>query len=505
MKAIKKIKEYLLLTEIGRGSFGIVYEALSETTNKLYAIKALSSENFKNPRVLDQLKNELKILFSLNHQNIIKIIGVEKTINNIYLILEYCNGGTLLDYVTWYKKTHNKNIPEEIIQKILKQIIEGLKYMHKSNIIHRDIKLENILINFDDHEIEFKHNNNNITNKKIEENNNKENHNNISNNNNKNNKLNSNDSFNNIIKDNTNYFQSLNDFINSRYEHNILQKTYSSRSLLDSKFTIKIADLGYARILHQYESSSTICGTPLFMAPDIVNLLDKCQNNKDIEFSNYNSSIDIWSLGIVFYELLIGNPPFTATYKNEIFKKILAGVYKIPKNLKLSVEALSFLTGVMEFYPEKRFKIEELNTQPFIEKNVSEFVFLKTEFLLEKNDSLEIMQKNLNYNDNTTTNNNAFVFIDCKETSNLLIRIINYFKIDIPSASIDNKKILNEIINENILSEKSKYDINAKINLEVPEKKDFIYGKDENEYNAKINVRRILNIRNNTKYLILLI
>jgi len=159
----------------------------------------------------------------------------------------------------------------------------------------------------------------------------------------------------------------------------------------------------------------------------------------------------------------------------------------------------------MEFYPEKRFKIEELNTQPFIEKNVSEFVFLKTEFLLEKNDSLEIMQKNLNYNDNTTTNNNAFVFIDCKETSNLLIRIINYFKIDIPSASIDNKKILNEIINENILSEKSKYDINAKINLEVPEKKDFIYGKDENEYNAKINVRRILNIRNNTKYLILLI
>lgn len=56
MKAIKKIKEYLLLNEIGRGSFGKVYEALSEKTNKLYAIKALASDNFKNPRVMEQLK-----------------------------------------------------------------------------------------------------------------------------------------------------------------------------------------------------------------------------------------------------------------------------------------------------------------------------------------------------------------------------------------------------------------------------------------------------------------
>jgi len=429
MKAIKKIKEYLLLNEIGRGSFGKVFEALSEKTNKLFAIKALSTENFKNPRILDQFKKELKILFALNHQNIIKIIGVEKTINNIYLILEYCNGGTLLDYVTWYKKTYNKNIPEEIIQKILKQIIEGLKYMHKNNIIHRDIKLENILINFDDLETEYIFND-----YKNEEIINKEN-------------FHTNKNINNNKEVNSNYFQNLNDFINSRFHHNLLHKTYNIKSLFDSKFTIKIADLGYARILNQSECSTTICGTPLFMAPDIVNLLHKYENNIDIENNNYNSSIDIWSLGIVFYELLIGTPPFTAIYNNEIFNKILAGVYEIPKNIKLSVEALSFLTGLMEFYPEKRFKIEDLEKQPFIMKNISDFVIIQTELLEDELNDNEITNK-LSID---KKNSNTFISIDSKETNNLLIKMIKYFKIDLPQNNIDNKKTLYKIINENIL------------------------------------------------------
>lgn len=404
MKAIKKIKEYLLLNEIGRGSFGKVYEALSEKTNKLYAIKALASENFNNARVMDQLKKELKILFSLNHQNIIKIIGVEKTINNVYLILEYCNGGTLLDYITYYRKTYNKSLPEEIIQKIMKQIIEGLKYMHSNSIIHRDLKLENILINFDDLEIEFKFEDNILSDNNL--------------------KPNSDD---NNPNKNSNYFRNLNDFINSRYDSHIMHKTYSSKNLLKDKFSIKIADLGYARILNQSEVSTTICGTPLFMAPDIVNLINK-ENEKNV----YDSSIDIWSLGIVFYELLIGTPPFTATYNNEIFKKILAGIYKIPKNLNLSVEALIFLTELMEFYPEKRCKVGELDSLPFIKKDYKDFIFVNTDNLDDE------------------VNKSPDITIDTKHTSDLLLKIIKFFGMELINKSID-KKFLCDLIKDKII------------------------------------------------------
>ena len=443
MKAIKKIKEYLLLNEIGRGSFGKVYEALSEKTNKLYAIKALASENFKNPRVMDQLKKELKILFSFNHQNIIKIIGVEKTINNVYLILEYCNGGTLLDYITYYKKTYNKNLPEEIIQKMMKQIIEGLKYMHSNNVIHRDIKLENILINFEDLEIEFKFDQKNSC-----ENENKENGDEINTN------------------KNTNYSQNLNDFINSRNDSHKMHKTYANKNLLEDKFSIKIADLGYARILNQSEASNTICGTPLFMAPDIVNLIQEENEN-----NNYNSSIDIWSLGIVFYELLIGTPPFTATYNNEIFKKILAGVYMIHKNLKLSVEALSFLTGLMEFYPEKRCKINELDSLPFIKKNVKDFIYIFTDNLDNKDP------------------NSPFITIDSKETSILLLKIIEYFNITLPNNCLE-KKELYQIIEEKVVSKNPEEKENNKKGKSLPNIKEDL----KIEEMITINVRIILKI-----------
>ncbi len=317
------------------------------------------------------------------------------------MILEYCNGGTLLDYITYYKKIHNKNLPEEIIQKIMKQIIDGLNYMHSNSVVHRDIKLENILINFDDLDVEFKFEKKDISDNKQNGDDNNPSH-------------------------NTNYFQNLNDFINSRHDLNLKNKTYSKKNLLEDKFTIRIADLGYARILNQSESSTTICGTPLFMAPDIVNLMHQDNENK-----NYNSSIDIWSLGTVFYELLIGNTPFTGTYSNEIYKQILAGVYRIPRNLKLSVEALSFLTGLMEFYSEKRYKIDELISLPFIIRNVNDFTFICIDnFDNEESDS-------------------PFITIDSRETPNLLIKIIKYFKVDLPSDNLE-KDVLYKIIEDEL-------------------------------------------------------
>jgi serine/threonine-protein kinase ULK/ATG1 len=375
---------------------------------------------------MDQLKKELKLLYNIDHNNIIKIIGVEKTINNIYIILEHCNGGSLLDFVSNYKKIYRKNLPEKLIQKILNQIIKGLKFMHGQNIIHRDIKLENILINFDDIENNYKIRKfNNKTKINFDNNNIKKNE--------------KSREYNNLEND-------INDFIYERSGSNFLKIIYSSRNLQEDTFTIKIADLGYARELDNKVGSSSICGSPLFMAPDIVNLFN--ENIK--ETKNYNLSVDIWSLGTVLYELLIGNPPFVAYFNPDIFKKIIKGMYELPINLSISVEALNLLTGLLNYYPEKRFTFEIIEKEPFITKFPEEFHFIQINALSLKNENLDLGINS--------------ILIDTKNRASFLKKIIKLF--------------LKEKIDIDDFSEEEVYDLIYKL---ISEKENFKY----NIYNYK--------------------
>ena len=77
----------------------------------------------------------------LNHPNITKILELFETEDNIFIIMEYINGGNLFSFI---KKT--RKLSEKTAKFLFKQIIEGIKYIHSKNIVHRDIKLENILI-----------------------------------------------------------------------------------------------------------------------------------------------------------------------------------------------------------------------------------------------------------------------------------------------------------------------------------------------------------------------
>ena len=87
MKGIKQVKNYRLLKEIGKGTTGTVYEAVDDSNGKKYAIKSIPSAKLENKRILENFKRELKLLYGLNHNNIIKIAGIEKTVNNTYLAL----------------------------------------------------------------------------------------------------------------------------------------------------------------------------------------------------------------------------------------------------------------------------------------------------------------------------------------------------------------------------------------------------------------------------------
>ena len=147
MNPLIVFNDYKLFKIIGKGSFGEVYLTQKGDNQKLLATKCLDLREL-NKDLQKYLKNEIVIMRKLKHQNIIQLIEVFHSKNHFYVIMEYCNGGTLSDCL----KRYGKPFSIEIIQYLMRQIIEGLKYIHSKKIIHRDIKLENILVNFKNEE-----------------------------------------------------------------------------------------------------------------------------------------------------------------------------------------------------------------------------------------------------------------------------------------------------------------------------------------------------------------
>ena len=90
------------------------------------------------------MKREIKILERLNHENIVKLYEAFDDQKSVYLINEYCGGGSLH---TLLKQKQNRQLREYEARPLFKQIVSALKYCHQRHITHRDIKLENVLLN----------------------------------------------------------------------------------------------------------------------------------------------------------------------------------------------------------------------------------------------------------------------------------------------------------------------------------------------------------------------
>jgi calcium-dependent protein kinase len=144
-----KVKDITLIKCIGKGSKSEVYLASKGDDLKNYAVKRYERHMIENTDFLLRLKNEIFILQLLNHPNIIKFHGVTKTTKHIYCIFDYYYGDNLLTLFEKYQEKHRKPFSQEIIQHLMKQIVEGIKYLHGSNIVHDDIKLDSILICFE--------------------------------------------------------------------------------------------------------------------------------------------------------------------------------------------------------------------------------------------------------------------------------------------------------------------------------------------------------------------
>ena len=207
-----------------------------------------------------------------------------------------------------YKKTFS----EEIVQYLMKQIIEALKYLHGLHIIHRDLKLENILVNF---------------------------------------------------------------------------KNPSDKNILNMYGAeVKIIDFGFSTYTNDQDLHKSVLGSPLYMDPIILKKYTKKEKN----IKGYNEKIDIWSLGNLCYEMLMGKPAFETNNIQILEQKIEKGFYYLPTTF--FKEVVGFLIGMLQYDSNIRLSADELSKHPFLSKNIRHFERININEMKNyiKNDKLEI-------------------------------------------------------------------------------------------------------------------
>lgn len=292
------IDDYRLEYKLGSGSFAEVYYTSKKNSKEIFATKRIEKTKALSEKMKNYFLNEIDILKNTKHPNIIKLNEMKSSQNNFYLIMEYCNGGNLAEIFEKHIEKNSKPFPETYVQQILKQISCGLFYLHKSNIIHRDLKLENILLHYEN------------------------------------------------IED------------------------LKNQNILNAQ--IKIIDFGFAKYLHDSAALSSICGSPINMDPVILKALANKQAVTDLA---YNEKADIWSLGVMVYTMLIGRTPFVASNVKDLYQKINEGNYNIPKQLKLSKQAISLMNGLLQFETNERLSIDQLVFHEFLTLNVKDFEY----------------------------------------------------------------------------------------------------------------------------------
>nr|CAE00640.1 putative mitogen-activated protein kinase 1 [Medicago sativa] len=126
---------------LGRGSFGTVYEGISED-GFFFAVKQVSllDQGSQGKQSVVQLEHEIALLSQFEHENIVRYIGTEMDESNLYIFIEFVTKGSLLSLYRRYK------LRDSQVSAYTRQILHGLKYLHDRNIVHRDIKCANILV-----------------------------------------------------------------------------------------------------------------------------------------------------------------------------------------------------------------------------------------------------------------------------------------------------------------------------------------------------------------------
>ena len=262
---------YMIGKQLGKGAFGKVYLGLHRLTGLKVAIKTIDKSIIEDERTRRKVFQEVYVMKRVNHQNIIRLLEVFESSKHLMIVLEYSGGGDLLQLVK-----SRSNLTETEGKNIFSQVVDAVKACHSKNIIHRDIKLDNILITTD-------------------------------------------------------------------------------------FMCVKLCDFGVSRTVKPGEKIYDQCGTPAYLAPEIV-----ADRGYDPFF------VDIWSMGVLLYAILSGTVPFRAKTLQELHKLILRCKYQMPGNI--SEQAQDLIRRMLNPVPHLRISLDEMKQHPWFEHFLGESV-----------------------------------------------------------------------------------------------------------------------------------
>ena len=253
---------------IGRGAFGKVNIGLNILTGRIVAIKSFNKKNIVNESSKKKILYETNLMRGLFHPSVTKILETFESEKYMLIIMEYISGGNLQNFVKKRRK-----LCEKTAKILFRQIIQGIKYIHSRGIVHRDIKLENILLDL-----------NNI---------------------------------------------------------------------------IKICDFGVGKLIKPSTILKDQCGTPVYMAPEII---------KGEGYHGF--PVDIWSAGVALYIMLSGSLPFNKDKEHDLEFSILNNNLKEISDI--SEDANNLLKNILEKDPNKRFTANQILEHPWMNTNLND-------------------------------------------------------------------------------------------------------------------------------------
>ena len=304
---------------VGEGSFGSVFKVKRKNSDKreiFRALKEISKEKMcLNEESSEEIRNEISVLRSLDHPNIMKIYEFYEDNEKMYLITEFCGGdtGNLQD-------TYGV-LPEFLVKYIMYQVFLAVAFFHSNKIVHTDIKRENV---------SFFYKNKNKDPSYVDK------------------------FLKNLFEDK----EVTEELMDASGMENLSENALKIIHEL-SNFEVKILDFGSAK-RRNLSKLSGITGTAYYCSPEIV-------NNK------YDFECDEWACGIMMYILLVGIPPFEGEDENEIFSKILKEDVNLDiKQLEnISENCKDLIKGLLEKDAKKRIKAVQALKHPFFTSGIN--------------------------------------------------------------------------------------------------------------------------------------
>ena len=303
---------YKEMKTLGSGTYGTVKKVcLIKNPLTIRAMKIISKDNIRQGLDHSKLIDEIKILKKLDHPNIMKIYECFIDKDNFYIISDFCDQGDLLGKLEKLGKMN-----EIVVKFLMEQVLNAVAYLHSRNVLHGDIKLENILL----YTATSQNKGRRFTSINIDINEIKE----------LRRELNKNES---LSKRSRNY---VNDMLN---------------------YEIKLIDFGCSKSFvkkNKHRSLSGVIGSPLYCSPEVVDDL-------------YDELSDEWSCGVLMYILLSGEAPFKGSSEEELFKEIKKCKYNfdLVEFREVSNACKDLIKKLLEPKKSKRIKAYEALRHPF--------------------------------------------------------------------------------------------------------------------------------------------